>query len=74
MSGIEEAVHRRGEAKLAAIRGTGAYRMACSIAAGARLHGPKMDKAVRRGEWIPATQRYSTVTDCSVFRGGYKPK
>lgn len=73
MSEIMDALYRQSDYAMAAARRTRSYQMAMSISAGAKLHGPQMDKALIRGEWIEPTKRYSNRNlDTSVFHKGVK--
>lgn len=73
MSDLMDVMYRQSDVAMRAARKTRSYQMAMSISAGARLHGPKIDKALIRGEWIEPTKRYSTNNlDTSVFRKGVR--
>lgn len=68
-----EAMHTAGQKSHEKVRKSQSYKMACSINAGARLHGPGTIRCENiKGVWIPASARYSTNTDLSVFKRGFK--
>lgn len=70
---LMEAMYHAGQKSHERARKTQSYKMAMSLAAGARLNGPSEIRCENiNGQWIPATRRYDTSNlDLSVFRKGF---